>query len=108
MKKFHILDVNTMAMGTKYFAISASKPNMGSGYVQIAYLSQCPTVNAGSFAAATMADRLKAPVGLQLDMRFAGLGGNLLVDNFDSTKGEIRCYTEFGHRRPPFDKVVRR
>jgi hypothetical protein len=34
-----------------------------------------------------------------------GLGCNRLIDNFDSTKGEIGCYSGRGHRRPPLYRV---
>jgi hypothetical protein len=53
--------------------------------------------------AATMANGLKAPVGLYLDVCFGSVFENGLIYDFDSTKREIGCYSEFGHRRPPLD-----
>jgi len=45
-------------------------------------------------------NRLKASVGLSMNANLGGIGQNLLIDNFDSTKGEIRCYSNRGYRLP--------
>jgi hypothetical protein len=47
-------------------------------------------------------------VGLELDMSFRSVRADPLIDNFYSTKREICCYTEYGHRRPPLGKVYLR
>jgi hypothetical protein len=60
-------------------------------------------VDPGSLLAATLTNRLEALVGLSLKARLVGIGQNLLMGNFDSTMGEIRCYTDSKHSRPLFE-----
>jgi hypothetical protein len=108
MKKFQAFDMNSPAVGTKYFAIAAVEPDLGRSYVQISDPALGPAVNGGGRETAPMANRYKPLVGLHLDMSGIGFGCNVLVDNFDSTKGEIRCYSGYGHRRPPLDIVFSR
>ena len=62
-------------------------------------------MNSGGTLATFVADWLEPLVGLYLNMGSSGLAVDALIDNFDSTKGEIRCYTGCGHRRPPLDIV---
>jgi hypothetical protein len=101
MKQLQILDTDLMTFDTKQFAIPTGKPHFGSCQVQIANRALCPTVDSSGFLAATLTNGLKAFVGLRLNARLGSIGQNLLIDNFDSTKGEIRCYSQCGHRRPP-------
>jgi hypothetical protein len=101
MKQLQILDTDLMAFGAKQFAIPTGKPHFGSCHVQIANRALSPAVDSSGFFAATLTNGLKAFVGLSLDARLGSIGQNLLIDNFDSTKGEIRCYSQCGHRRPP-------
>jgi len=105
MKQFQILDMNALTVSAKHFAISAGDPGQCRSKTQVSDLALGPTVDSGGPLAATLADGLKAFVGFHMDMSPGCLGGDRLIDNFDSTKGEIRCYTEYGHRRPPWDNV---
>jgi hypothetical protein len=90
MKQVQILDADPLTVGTKQLAILTGKPHFGSCQVKIANGTLCPIVDAGSFSATTLTNRQKAFVRLGLKASLAGLGQNLLIDNFDSTKGEIR------------------
>ena len=98
-----MLDADAMTMATEQFAIMTVDPHRCGGQVQIPHPALGPAVHAGGLAAAAMADRLKAFVGFYLDAGFGSVLGNELIDNFDSTKGEIGCYSGCGHRRPPWD-----
>jgi hypothetical protein len=73
--------------------------------VQIAYFAPRMAVYDIGFLFATMTNRMEAFVWLGDNLCGRNIGGNVLLDNFDSTKGEIRCYTESGYRRSPFGKV---
>src|SRR5271157_2137602 len=97
--------MNSMAMCTKHFAILTSDPRSGAGKAQISNLALGPAVNTGSLPAAFVTNWLKSLVGLGLDMSFRSLRTDRLIDNFYSTKRKICCYTDYGHRRPPLDKV---
>jgi hypothetical protein len=48
--------------------------------------------------ATAVTDRLKVLVVLYPDLCLVGVFQNRLLDNFDSTKREIGCYSGFGHR----------
>jgi len=97
--------MDAVTVSTKHLAILAGDPQPGSGKVQIPNFAPGPAVNTGCPLAASVADGLKALVGLNLDVSSAGLWCNRLIDNFDSTKGKIGCYSGYGHRRPPLYTV---
>ena len=78
---------------------------METAKVQIAYFAPRMAVYDRGFLFATMTDWMKAFVWLGDNLCGRNIGGNVLLSNFDSTKGKIRRYTEFGHRRSPFGKV---
>jgi hypothetical protein len=105
VKKVQILDMDALAVSTKDFSVFAGDPQPGSGQVQIPNLAPGPAVNTGSPFAASMAYGLKPIVGLHMDVSCCGFGCDRLIYNFYSTKGEIWCYTDSGHRRPPLDIV---
>ena len=90
---------------TKHLAILTGEPQPGTGKVQIPNFAPAPVVNTASPLAASMADGLKALVRLYLDVSLGSLGCNRLIDNFDSTKRKISCYSWQGHRRPPLSRV---
>jgi len=89
MEQLQILDMDALTVRTKHFAIPAGDPHPGSGKVQVSNLALCPAVDSASPVAAYLTDGLKALVGFYLDVSPSCLGGNRLIDNFDSTKGEI-------------------
>jgi hypothetical protein len=105
MKQLQIFDADLMAVGTKQLAILTGNPHFCCCQVQIANRALSPTVDTGGFLTTTLTNRLKALVGLSLNASLGGIGQNLLIDNFDSTKGEIRCYSSYGHRRPPLGNL---
>ena len=106
IKQLQIFDANLMTPDTKQLAIMTGDPNFCCDQIQISNRTLRPTVDAGSLLTTTLTNGLKALVGLSLNARLAGIGQKLLIDNFDSTKGEIRCYTDCGHCRPPWVSVL--
>jgi len=105
MKQIQSLDMNAVAVRTKHFAIMTCHPQLSGSHIQISNLALGPAVDAGCRLATFVADWLKALVGLYLNMGHRCLAVDILADNFDSTKREIRCYSGYGHRRPPSDIV---
>jgi hypothetical protein len=105
MKQLQILDINALAVGTEQLAVMAGNPGPGCSKAQVSYLALSPTVDAVGPFAAPLTDGLEPFVWLHLYGSFCCQWGNFLMDNFDSTKGEIGCYTGCGHRRSPFGKV---
>jgi hypothetical protein len=102
VKKVQLLDMNAFAMGTEHFAIPAGNPRSGCGKAQIPDGPMGPAVNSASPLTASLTDGLESFVGLRSDVSHCHFWRNCLTDNFDSTKGEIGCYTGYGHRRPPW------
>ena len=92
-------------MRTEHFAIVTFDPDRRGGQVQIPDPALGPAVHPSGSLPTAVTDRLKALVGLYPYLGLASVFQNDLVDNFDSTKGEIGCYSGLGHRRPPSDRV---
>lgn len=99
--------MDALTVSAKHFSVFAGDPQPGSGQVQIPKFAPGPAVDTGSPLPASMAYGLKTLVGLHMDLSCRSLGCNRLIYNFDSTKREIRCYSGYGHRRPPLDNVYR-
>ena len=53
-----------------------------------------------------LVEGLEALVGNDFDPSLGGLQKDRLTDNPDSTKGEVRCYTEVEHCWPPLDNFL--
>jgi len=47
-------------------------------------------------------------VGNDVDLSHLGLDRDALIDNADSTEGKIMCYTQNGHRWPPWAGFLRK
>jgi hypothetical protein len=103
MKQLQILDMDALAFSAEHLAVPARHPEPGSGDVQIPDLALGPAVNTGGLVTTPMTDGLEPLIGLHADMRVYRHWIDSLFYNFDSTKGEIWCYAESGHRRPPLD-----
>jgi hypothetical protein len=103
MEQLQILDMHPLTTGAEHLAIPAGHPESGRGDTQIPDFALGPAVHPGSLLTATVTQWPEAPIGLDVDMGLTDIGCYLLMDNFDSTEGEIRCYTESGHRGPPLD-----
>jgi hypothetical protein len=74
MKKFQVLDMDTLTSRTKHLSVPTPDPHAGRGHIQIPHCAFGPTVYTAGFLTATMTDGLKAFVGLSLNTRFAGTG----------------------------------
>jgi hypothetical protein len=101
VKDLQLLDADSLAMGTEQFTVLATQPDLSAGQVQVSYRTLSPAMNSWCFVPTQMTDGLEPVVGSYIDNSFYPSGVHRLVDNFDSTKGEIRCYRDTGHRRPP-------
>ena len=106
MKQLQIFDLNALIGSTKHLSIPARDPSLCRVEAQVLNLALSLTVNSASSLVASLTDGLKAFVGFHMDMSPGCIGGNCLIDNFDSTKGEIGCYSRYGHRRPPLVIVL--
>ena len=105
MEELQIFDMDSVTMRTDDFSIATIEPYLGGCHAQVSDTALGPAVNCSLCVATSLTDRCKSLVGLHLDMSRIGFGCNALIDNFDSTKGEIGCYSGYGHRRPPVDIV---
>jgi hypothetical protein len=101
VKKFQVFDDDSLAVETKDLAILALEPDLGRGQVEISYGSLGPAVDVGALLAAEMADGVKTFVGNDIHPGLGRIRKSELADETDAGKGEIGCYTEIGHRRPP-------
>jgi hypothetical protein len=108
VKQIQLLDHDPSAVDAIELAVAAIEPDPGAGHVQIPDRTARPAVNRGGFLAAVMAHGCKALVGFHLNTSPVGLRGHRLALDLDSTKGEVRCYSGFGHHRPPVDRVFLR
>ena len=105
MEQLQILDMDAVPVSTEQFSISAGNPGLCRSKAQISNRALSPTVDSLSHVAAALADWSKAFVGFGQHVGFGCPRCNRLLDNVDSTKGEIWCYTHCGHCRLPFDTV---
>jgi|TARA_B100001971_G_C18170047_1_gene526549 hypothetical protein len=105
VEQFQILVMDALTVDTKQFAIPTGDPGPCRGKAKISNLALGPTVDSRSLLTALLTNGLKALIGLRLYMGSGRIGRNRLADNSYSTKGEIGCYTGYGHRRPPLDLV---
>jgi hypothetical protein len=101
MKQIQVFDDNSLAMETEDLAILALEPDLSRGQIEISYGSLGPAVDAGTLLAAEMANRVKPFVGNHIHPGLGRMRKNGLANETDARKGEIGCYTEIGHRRPP-------
>lgn len=108
MEQLQIFDMHALTARAEHLPIPAGHPESGRGDAQVPDFALGPAVHPGSPLTATMTQRPITPIGFDADVGLADIGCNFLMDNFDSTEGEIRCYTESGHRRPPLDMDCRR
>jgi len=106
MKKFQAFDDNALTVQAKDLAILAMEPDSCRGHIQIPNLSLDPAVNIPRSLATEVTTGQKAPVGNHLDSSLSTSEIHGLIDNSDSTKGEVGCYTDCGHRWPPWDNFL--
>ena len=92
VKEFQVLDANASAHRAIKLAVVAIEPDLSCGQVQIANSALGPTVSDIGFMATSMAYRFKTLVRQDLYRSHCRIWINALIDNFYSTKGEIRCY----------------
>ena len=108
IEKIQLLDGSLLAVGTDDLPIQAADPDAGRPEIQVADPASLLTVNSICPPSADMANGTEPFVGHSLQVSFPGISGNLLAENTDSGEGEIVCYTQRGHRRPPLDVELER
>ena len=101
MKQFQIFDDDSLAMETEDLAILALEPDLSRGQIEISYGPLGPAVDVTALLAAEVTDWVKPLVGNDIHPGLGRMRKNGLADETDARKGEIGCYTEIGHRRPP-------
>jgi hypothetical protein len=101
VKQIQVLDNDSLAMGTEDLAILALEPDLGRGQIEISYGPLGPAVDLGTLLVAEVADRVKPFVGNHIHPGLGRMRKSELANETDAGKGEIGCYTEIGHRRPP-------
>jgi hypothetical protein len=92
-----------LALRTKDLPILTMEPYPGRSEIQISNRSLLLAVNPRRRTATKMAARAESFVGNYFDPGSLDLPRDPLLDNSDSTKGEVLCYTQIGHRWPPLD-----
>ena len=106
MEQLQILDEDSLALKAKDLAIPAIQPYAGQSQIQIPNGSLRPAVNVSRPLPTDMTDRVEPLIRQDFDPSLRAFGMNGLVDNSDSRKREIFCYTQCGHRRPPWDDFL--
>jgi hypothetical protein len=101
MEKLEILHPGFLARGTENLAISTAEKDHLASQIQIPDGSFFPSMQNRSGAAAEMTDRAELFSRPHMD-KYPILVQELLPHQFYSTKGKVWCYTERGHRQPPF------
>ena len=101
VKQIQVLDDDSLTMETEDLAILALEPDWSRGQIEISYGPLGPTVDVGAWLAAEVADRVKTFVGNDVHPGLGRMRKSELAHETDAGKGEIGCYTEIGHRRPP-------
>lgn len=102
VEALQILDANTLAGGTEYFSIPATEKDFLVGKAQIPNGSLLPIVDRSPKAGTPVADRTKSGIRYSRNVCDSFFLQNFLFHQFHSTKRKIRCYSELGHREPPF------
>jgi hypothetical protein len=102
VKQLQILDADFVTYRAKQLSVLAFEPNFSACQIQVTDATFSPAMSTVGFMPASVTNWFKAFVRLYLNPSLGGITINALIDNFYSTKGKVRCYSEFGHRRPPF------
>jgi hypothetical protein len=103
VKQFQVFDDNSLAVETEDLSILALEPDLSGSKIEISYGPLGPAVDVGAWLAAEVADRVKTFVGHDVHPGLGRMRKGELANETDAAKGEIGCYTEIGHRRPPGD-----
>lgn len=89
VKDAKLLDADAVAMSAEQLAVITSQPDLGAGQVEIPHRALSPAVNTAGLLSAHMTHGLEALVGDHIDDGLGGSRLNHLLDDFDSTKGEV-------------------
>ena len=89
VKEPQLLDADALAVSAQQLAVIASQPHLGAGQVEVPYRALSPAVNTAGLLSAPMTHGMEALVGNHIDDGFGGIRVNHLLDDFDSTKGEV-------------------
>lgn len=101
-----LFDGSLAAVRTEDFLVKALDPDPCRPEIQVAHPPLLLTVNSICPLSAYMANGTEPFVGHRLQVSFPGIAGNLLAENSDSREGEIVCYAQRGHHRPPLDEEL--
>jgi hypothetical protein len=101
MEKLEVLHPSFPALGAENLAIPTAEKDRLASQIQIPDSPFLPSMQSRSRTAAEMTDRAELFARPHMD-NYPILGRELLIHQLYSTKGKIWCYTESGHRQPPF------
>jgi len=101
-EEFQVFDHDSLTLRTENLAILTIQPYPCRSEIQVSNDSLLLAVNLRGWTAAEMADGMESFVGNDFDPSLCGFGRNALTGNSNSTEWKIMCYTEYGHRRPPW------
>jgi len=101
-EELQFLDDNPLTARTENLAILTLQPYPCRSEIQVSNHSFLLAVNLRGWTAAEIADGMESFVGNDFDPSLCGFGKNALTGNSSSAEWKIMCYTEYGHRRPPW------
>lgn len=101
-EKLQVFDNDPPAVKTDNLAVMAFQPNSKGGKIQVSNPSLDMAVDPSRNSSTATANKEKPFVGTDIDPSWRRLLSDGLMDDLDSTKREIICYTHSGHRKPPW------
>jgi len=102
-EEFQVFDCDPLTLKTENLAILTLEPYPCRSEIQVSNHAFLPAVDLPGCTAAEVAERMESLVRDDFDPNPCSFGRNGLPHNPDSTKWKIVCYTECGHRWPPWD-----
>jgi len=101
-EEFQVFDHDPLTARTENLAILTLQPYPCRSKIQVSNHSLLPVVDLTGCIAAEVAYGMESLVRGDFDPSPCSFGRNGLSYNPDSTKWKVICYTECGHRRPPW------
>jgi len=106
IEEIEVFDRRSLALRAEDLPILTVEPYLSRSKIQISNRSLLVAVDSRRGTATKMAEGSESFVGNDFDPGSFCPFRDPLMDNSDSTKGEVLCYTQTGHRWPPLDNFV--
>jgi len=101
-EKLQVFDYNPPAVHTDNLSVMALHPDSKGAKIQVSDPPLDMAVDPSRWMSTATANSEKTFVGTDIDPSCSCVLSDGLMDNLDSTKRKIICYTHSGHRRPPW------